>query len=150
MKRLLLIGAALSLTTVAAVAADPRVDQAVRAFRSVGYDQSRLKTYCEMSDVVEKQGDKDDDASEAALDPYLDRLGPDFEQAWETNGDIDENSADGKRLSAALDELDNKCDSDDSAADDEDDGPDDGADAADDAADAADTADTVIDILGGH
>ena len=97
------------LSVVAASAADPKVDQAIATFKSVGSDQAKLKTYCEMADAVEAQGDKDNDASEQATDSYLDKLGPDFEAAWQVNEDTDDNSPDGKRLSAALEELENAC-----------------------------------------
>ena len=110
MKRLLLASCAiLCLSTFAASAADPKVDSAISVFQSVGSDPAKLKAYCELSDAVEAQGDKDDDASETALDPYMDRLGDDFEEAWNTNEETDENSADGKRLSAATDALDAAC-----------------------------------------
>lgn len=109
MIRPLLACAVLCLTTVAVSASNPKVDKAIGVLRDVGKDPARLKIYCEMSDVVEAQGDRDDDASEAAIDSYLDKLGPDFEEAWETIEETDEISADGKRLDAALDALEDQC-----------------------------------------
>jgi hypothetical protein len=43
------------------------------------------------------------------MDGYLEQLGPDFEAAWETSEEVDENSPDGKLLDAALDALGDKC-----------------------------------------
>ncbi len=37
------------------------------------------------------------------------QLGPDFETAWNAGDSVDENSPDGEKLNAALDELANKC-----------------------------------------
>jgi hypothetical protein len=144
MRRILLLSAAaFCLTTVAAIA-DAATDRAIRTFQSVGYNPYKLNTYCQMAAVVESQGEREDEAADAALEPYLDKLGTDFEEAWETAEEADENSVDGKRIEAALEALDDRC-----PGDDGDDGDDDGADdAADDAEDASDAADTVIDILG--
>jgi hypothetical protein len=118
MPRTLLTCAVLCLTAVAASAADPKVDSAISVFQQVGNDQGKLTIYCEMSDVAEPEGDeepaaadneKEDPAVEAKIDGYLKQLGPDFEAAWDTSEETDENSADGKLLSAALDALGDKC-----------------------------------------
>jgi hypothetical protein len=148
MLRLLLVCAAVGLATVAASAADHRVDRAVRTFRDIGYNQYKLNTYCQMSQVVDSQGDRDDDAADDALQPYIDRLGPDFEEAWDLSQDTDENSYDGRRLNAALEALDNRCPDVDDGDDDSNDS-DDNDDAADNADDANDAADTINDILHG-
>ncbi len=109
MTRAIIACAAVCLTAVAASAADPKVDSAIGVFQQVGGDPDRLKIYCEMSDFADAQGDTEDPAADAKIDGYLDQLGPEFETAWETSDEFDENSPDGKRLSAALDELDDKC-----------------------------------------
>jgi hypothetical protein len=109
MTRALLACAAVCLTTIAVYAADPKVDAAINTFKQTEGDAAKLKTYCAMSDVVEAQGDKEDAAADAKTDDFLKQLGPDFEAAWDTADEADENSPDGKRLSAALDELDAKC-----------------------------------------
>jgi hypothetical protein len=97
------------LTAVAATAADPKVDSAIGVFQQVGSDPDKLQIYCEMSDFADAQGDAEDPAADAKIDGYLEQLGPDFETAWETSDEVDENSPDGKRLEAAFDELDGKC-----------------------------------------
>jgi len=118
MPRTLFTCAVVCLTAVAASAADPKVDSAISVFQKVGNDQGKLKIYCEMSDVGEPEGDaeepaaaekKEDPAVEAKIDGYLKQLGPEFETAWDTSDEVDENSPDGKRLSAALDALEDKC-----------------------------------------
>jgi hypothetical protein len=119
MPRTLFTCAIVCLTAVAVSAADPKVDSAISVFQQVGNDQGKLKIYCEMSDVGEPEGDaeepaasdneKEDPAVEAKIEGYLNQLGPDFEAAWDTSEETDENSADGKRLSAALNALEDKC-----------------------------------------
>ena len=111
MMRILLVPAAACLTTLAALAADTNADSAVATFKAVEGDAGKLKIFCEMSAAMDKAGDNPDDAAEAQIDGYVKQLGPDFETAWNAGEDIDENSPDGKKLDAALDELANKCSS---------------------------------------
>ncbi len=58
---------------------------------------------------MDKAGDNPDADAEAQVDGYIKQLGPDFATAWSAGEGVDENSADGKKLDAALDALDNKC-----------------------------------------
>lgn len=109
MTRAILACAVVCITAVAASAADPKVDSAISVFQQVGGDPEKLKIYCEMSDFSDAQGDTEDPAADAKIDGYLDQLGPDFETAWETSDEIEENSPGRKQLDAALDELDDKC-----------------------------------------
>jgi len=110
MKRIVLIPAALCLTAAAALAASsPMTDAAVATFQSVAKDPGKMQLYCEMSAVMDKAGDNPDNATEAKIDGYVKQLGPEFQSAWDVGDDVDENSPDGKRLDAALDDLTNKC-----------------------------------------
>ena len=109
MMRPVLACAVVCLTAVAASAADPKVDSAIAAFKQVEGDPAKLAIFCELSDVVDAMGDKEDPAAEAQIDGYVEQLGPEFEAAWDTSDEVDENSPDGKLLDAAFDELDGKC-----------------------------------------
>jgi hypothetical protein len=109
MVRALLVPAAVCLTTLAALAADSRVDSAVATFKAVEGDAGKLKIFCEMNSAMDKAGDNPDAAAEAQIDGYVKQLGPDFETAWNAGDGIDESSPDGQKLNAALDELTNKC-----------------------------------------
>jgi hypothetical protein len=109
MMRSLLACAAVCVAAVAVSAANPSVESALGVFNMVGNDPGKLNTYCEMGDIEEAMGDREDPAAEAKIDAYINQLGPDFEAAWDTYEGTDEDSADGKRLSAALDALDDKC-----------------------------------------
>ena len=90
-------------------AADAKVDSAIGVFQQVAGDSEKLKVFCALSDAAEAQGDKEDAAADAKIDGYLETLGSDFETAWDTSDDVDENSPDGKRLDAALDEILDTC-----------------------------------------
>ena len=109
MKRALIVSAALCLTALAALAADSKVDSAVATFKSVEGDAGKLKIFCEMSAAMDKAGDNPDAAADAKIDGYMKQLGPDFGTAWDAGQGVDEKSADGKKLDAALDELGSKC-----------------------------------------
>jgi hypothetical protein len=109
MKRFALGCTAVCLTTIAAFAADPKIETAVKVFKQTEADAGKLKTFCEMNKLMAASGDKEDAATEAKVDGYLKQLGPDFNAAWNAGEGVDENSPDGKLLNNALDELGNKC-----------------------------------------
>ena len=107
MIRPLLVSAAVSLTAMTALAADSKVDSAVATFKAVENDAGKLKIFCEMSATMDKAGENPDAATDAKIDGYMKELGPDFATAWNAGEGVDESSADGKKLDAALDELGN-------------------------------------------
>jgi hypothetical protein len=107
--RVLIAGLALCLITVPALGASPKIEAAIKVYKAVGADPGKLRTYCEMSKLIERMGDKEDAAAEAQVDRLMGQLGADFQTAWEAGDGVDENSADGRALYAALDELDDKC-----------------------------------------
>ena len=109
MRTLVLVPAAVCLTGLSALAATSTADSAVATFKAVGADAGKLKIFCEMNTAMDKAGDNHDAAAEAQIDGYVKQLGPDFESAWNSGDSIDENSPDGEKLNAALDELANKC-----------------------------------------
>jgi hypothetical protein len=109
MIRALLASAAVCLTALGALAADNKIDSAVATFKSVEGDAGKLKIFCEMSAVMDKAGENPDAAAQTQIDGFIKQLGPDFETAWDAGDDLDENSADGKKLDTALDALGDKC-----------------------------------------
>ena len=58
---------------------------------------------------MEAAGENEDPASKAKIDGYLTKLGPDFDAAWKTFKEADQNSPEGKALNEAVDELGGKC-----------------------------------------
>ena len=100
---------ALCLAAAPAFAASPKVDAAVKTFKAVAGDAGKLKTFCEMTKVMEKAGDKEDPKLDAQITGFMKQLGADFETAWGAGEELDENSADGKAYNTALDDLSGKC-----------------------------------------
>ena len=109
MKRVVSAVVAVCLATVPALAASPKIDAAVKTFKAVGGDPGKLKTFCDMSKVMDAMGEKQDAASEAKIQGFMKQLGSDFETAWGAAEDLNETSPDGKAYNAALDELSSKC-----------------------------------------
>jgi hypothetical protein len=107
--RMLPAFAAICLIAFPAAAADPKVESAAKVFQSLGADPGKVKTFCEMTKVMDSAGEKEDPATDAKIQGYMTQLGPEFETAWNAGSDVDENSADGKVYSAALDTLTSKC-----------------------------------------
>ena len=107
--RALTASLALCLVAAPALAASPKIESAIKVYKAVGSNPQKLRTFCEMSKVIEKMGDKEDAALEAQINRLVGQLGPDFQTAWEASDGVDENTPDGKALYAAIDELEDKC-----------------------------------------
>jgi len=100
---------ALGLAFSPALAADPKVEAAVKAFKAVGDDAGKLKTFCAMMKAEDAGGDNPSPAVKSQVDGYRKQLGADFAAAWAAGEKVDENSADGKAWNDALDDLAGKC-----------------------------------------
>jgi hypothetical protein len=107
--RALIAGLALCLIIASALAASPEIEAAIKVYKAVGADPAKLKTFCEISNIMEEMEDKQDAATQAQINRLARQLGPDFRMALEASKGVDENSADGKVLYAAIDELEEKC-----------------------------------------
>jgi hypothetical protein len=100
---------ALGLAFSPALAADPKVEAAVKSFKAVGGDQGKLKTFCDMLKAMDAAGDTPSPAAQSQIDGYTKQLGPEFVAAWSLGETLDETSDDGKAWGEALDELATKC-----------------------------------------
>lgn len=109
MRRILFALVTASLVASPALAADPKVETAIKTFKSVSADVSKLKTFCEMSKVMAQAGEKEDKVADAKIDGLMKQLGPDFEKAWAAGDGLAETSADGKAFNTAMDDLMAKC-----------------------------------------
>lgn len=109
MRRVLFSLVAACLVASPALAADPKVDSAIKVFKSVSADAAKLKTFCEMAKAMSQAGEKEDKAADAKIDGLMKQLGPDFEKAWSTGDGLAETSADGKAFNTAMDDLMSKC-----------------------------------------
>ena len=100
---------ATALAALPAYAASPKVESATKTFQSVAADPAKVKTYCEMSKVMEAAGDQADAATEQKIQTLIKQLGPEFETACNVGGELDENSPDATAYNSALDDLSSKC-----------------------------------------
>jgi len=107
--RLIATAAGMCLLAFAAQAANPKVESASKVFQSVAADPAKVKTFCEMSKVMDSAGEKSDQKTDAKIQSYMQQLGPHFEQAWNAGDSLDDNSEDGKTYNAALETLSSKC-----------------------------------------
>ena len=111
MKKILAAAVVVGLLVLPALALDPKVATAVKAFEAVAADAAKLKTYCDMSKTM---GEADEtDAENTDLDKkiqgFMDTLGPDVVAAFDAGEDLDPDSADGKAYDAAIEKLDGMC-----------------------------------------
>jgi hypothetical protein len=99
----------------------------VKAVNALKQDKAKVNTYCGVVDMLDDaEGDDDaagkaatkkpvnpaaEEALDAKVEKIIDSLGEDFSDAYFTLEDLPENSAMGKPLAAAFDELDKSCDS---------------------------------------
>jgi hypothetical protein len=109
MMRIVAAGIVVALAASPCLAANAKIDAAVKTFQSVGADPAKLKVFCEMQKAMDAAGEKEDAAADAKIDGYMQQLGSAFQAAWNAGNDLEENSPDGKTLDAAIDALASKC-----------------------------------------
>ena len=109
MKRVVFAAVTVCLAIAPVLAASPKIDAAVKAFKAVGADPAKQKIFCDMSKAMDEAGDKPSAAADAKINGYMKQLGSDFESAWGVADGLNENSADGKAYNNALDALAGKC-----------------------------------------
>lgn len=113
MKKILAAIAFCGFFVAPALAVNASVESAVKTFDTVAADADKLKTYCQINEVMSTASDDDDDAKSEAMDKQVEalmkQLGPEFETAFEAGADLDPESEDGKAYVAAIDKLDGKC-----------------------------------------
>jgi hypothetical protein len=109
MKRAILAAAVVGLGAYSVMAASPKVEAALKAFKAVASDSGKLKTFCAMDSAMEAAAEKKDKAAATNAAATLKQLGADFETAWNAGEDLDEKSADGKAFYAGMADLIGKC-----------------------------------------
>jgi selenocysteine lyase/cysteine desulfurase len=110
--RALAAATALFLIATPALAASPQVEAAVKVLQAIGSDPARLDRFCKVMKIVEGIQERIE-RLEARITSSLDQaLGEHFkayrEAAKKIEDDEDE-SADSKALTTALDDLSDKC-----------------------------------------
>jgi hypothetical protein len=92
------------------LAASPQVDQAIKSIQSVAGDAGKLKLFCELNELLQEAGDKEDAETTKKVEDLITQIGADFSAAWDVGDELDENSPDGQEFYAAVDGLADKCD----------------------------------------
>jgi hypothetical protein len=113
MRKTLAALAVCGLFVPTALAASAAVESAIKTFDAVAADAAKLKTYCDMSKLMDTADEGADESKSQELDKqmqgYMTQLGSDFQTAFEAGADLDPDSEDGKSYDKALDGLDGKC-----------------------------------------
>ena len=91
------------------MAASPKIEAAVKTFKAVAADPTKLKVFCTMDAALEAAAKKKDKAAGPQIMQFMKQLGPEFESAWNAGDGVDDDTPDGKVFVAALDDLIDKC-----------------------------------------
>lgn len=115
MLRILAATIILATATAAGQAATAiSADSAAKTIAAVAGDAAKLKAFCAMNRVLNIEGDEQQgglsEAQDKEIDTYLTQLGPEFRAAWDFGVAADAESADGKIIDAAIEDLEAKCD----------------------------------------
>jgi hypothetical protein len=110
--RALAAATALFLIATPALAASPQVEAAVKVLQGVGSDPAKLDKFCKLMKIVEGIQERIE-RLEARVTAQLDQaLGEHFKayrEAAKKVEDAEDESPDSKALTAALDDLSDKC-----------------------------------------
>jgi hypothetical protein len=94
----------------------PTEAQVRKVVQTVSADKAKLDAYCRLSNIQQQMGalDQRKDARKLQAlgqqaDAEAQKIGPDFERMMDGLEQVDENSAEGKKLGAILGSLDSKC-----------------------------------------
>jgi hypothetical protein len=94
----------------------PTEAQVQKVVADVGGNKPKMDSYCKLMKIQQQMGtldEKKDGKKLQALGQQADaeaqKLGPDFEKVMDGLEQVDENSAEGKKLGAILASLDTKC-----------------------------------------
>ncbi len=109
MRRLLLSFGLICLGIYSLAAADPKVEAALKTFKTIGVDPGKLKTFCTMTKAMDDAGEKSTPEDDSKIEGLMKALGPDFEIAWGAVEGPDDKSPDVKLFYEGIDALVAKC-----------------------------------------
>ncbi len=96
----------------------PTEAQVKNVVAAIGADKTKLATYCALTKLQQQMGGLDEkkpadmkkmEALGTQADAQAQKLGPDFGKVMDGLEQVDENSAEGKKLAAILATLNSKC-----------------------------------------
>ena len=71
MTRVVFAAVTVCLAIAPALAASPKIDAAVKAFKAVGADPAKQKIFCDMSKAMDEAGDKPSPAADAKINGFM-------------------------------------------------------------------------------
>ena len=96
--------------------APPTIEDVQKLVQTISGDKAKLKAYCELGDLyeqLEKAQEKNDtkefDVLGAKIDSLEQQVGPDYRQIMDGLGEVDPNSAEGQKLNAVFEQLQEQC-----------------------------------------
>jgi hypothetical protein len=94
----------------------PTIEDVQKLVQTIRGDKAKLKAYCELGDLyeqLEKAQEKNDtkefDVLGAKIDSIEQQVGPDYRQIMDGLGEVDPNSAEGQKLNAVFEQLQEQC-----------------------------------------
>ncbi len=96
--------------------APPTIEDAQKLVQTISGDKAKLKAFCELDNLyeqVEEAEERNDMKERNALSVKIDSLeqqfGPDYRRVMDGLGEVDPNSAEGQRLAAIFEPLQEQC-----------------------------------------
>jgi hypothetical protein len=92
------------------------IEDAQELVQTISGDKAKLKTFCELDNLYKKVEEaeerndmKERDALRVKIDSLEQQVGPDYRRVMDGLGEVDPNSAEGEKLSALFEQLQDKC-----------------------------------------
>ncbi len=92
------------------------IEDVQKLIQTISTDKAKLKAFCELNTLyeqMEKAEEKNDTKEADALGVKIDSLerqfGPDYRRVMDALGEVDPNSAEGEKLTAIFEQLQEKC-----------------------------------------
>jgi hypothetical protein len=96
--------------------APPTIEDAQELVQTISGDKAKLKTFCELDNLykqVEEAEERNDmkerDALRVKIDSLEQQFGPDYRRVMDGLGEVDPNSAEGRKLSEVFEPLQEQC-----------------------------------------
>ena len=96
--------------------APPTIEDAQKLVQTISGDKAKLKAFCELDNLYEQVEEaeerndmKERDALGVKIDSLEQQFGPDYRRVMDAVGEVDPNSAEGEKLTAIFEQLQDKC-----------------------------------------
>ena len=96
--------------------APPTIEDAQELVQTISGDKAKLKAFCELNilyeqveEAEERNDMKERDALSVKIDSLEQQFGPDYRRVMDGLGEVDPNSAEGQKLAAIFEPLQEQC-----------------------------------------